>query len=225
MTLRSGLVEAFAVVSSLAVHGGLALAFGDPPAREPAPVFVAAKVIPPRPPLPPEPVVEAAPPPPPKPEPKKAAEIAAPPAPASPETVAPRRVVQGLSASSFAPGSGVAVRAGNTLSVAAEGPGAALDAIPSFAAAVERPKCRRPPLSIPDSVRRDRVEGLVGILFDVGADGRVSNVRVTDSLTPDADAACVSAWSGTHCKPGTDGTVAVPVADMPFTCRFEAITP
>jgi protein TonB len=237
--VRAGFVEAMAIVASLAVHGGVVAALGNPPERAPKPVFVAARIVlpkPPPPPLPSEPAPEVAPEPldEPKPEPRKAPEppptpapvASAPPPPAQAEPL-PRRVVQGLSASSFAPGSGtgVAVRAGNTLSAAAVGHGAPLDAIPTYAAAVERPKCKKPSLKIPDSVRRDRVEGLVGITFDVAADGRVSNVRVTDPLSPDADAACVSAWSGTTCKPGTDGSAAVAVTDVPFTCRFEAITP
>lgn len=96
---------------------------------------------------------------------------------------------------------------------------------PTFATVAERPKCKRPPLAVPESVRIARVEGTVEITFDVSADGAVENLRVQRGLTADAEAACVTAWATTRCRPGTDGVNPVRVTDVPFTCTFKAITP
>lgn len=239
--MRRYSVETLALGISLTVHSAGWWALGDtPPPREPR-IFVAATIVPPELPPPPPP----APTPPPPPEPAPAAPTPAPrpqPAEAPPPPSAeppppeppqaeptPRRIVQGLSASSFAPGSGsgLAVRAGNSVGVAAQGAGASLDAIPlpDFGSVAERPKCQRPPLSIPDSVRRDQIEGVVAIEFDVSADGTVRNVRVVRGLSTEADAACVEAWQSVRCRPGSDGAQPVAVQSMPSTCRYEAIRP
>jgi len=180
------------------------------------------------------------PPPPPPPEPKKppatrAAPVpfqettaAPPPEAAPPPTNRPVRRVTGLSATSFAPGSGsgLQVNAGTTLAGASGSERMTLDeaavAVP-FAAVTTQPRCPRPALTVPDAVREAGIEGTVRVVFDVAADGRVRDVRLTGGLHPDADAACVAAWAAVRCRPGQQGDTPVTVTQMPYLCTFKAV--
>ncbi len=214
-------------------------AFPDGAAPEKADTWVEMTVVQPPPPPPvQEVVVEPLPPPEapkPKPKPKPVPEkvefkdtTKQPQPEDAPPTKKPVRRVVGLSASSFAEGSGngVSARAGTTL-----GSGSKTDTMSieeaatsvAYGAVTTRPKCSQPPLEVPESVIEAEVEGQVKIVFDVDGTGKVRNVRVTRKLHPGADAACVSAWTQARCKPGQQGSDAVTVTNMPYYCTFKAI--
>ncbi len=177
------------------------------------------------------------PPPPPEPElpkpprPPKVVEYTA--EPTLPDPVAPPdtptqsvRRVQGLNSASFLPGSGsgVAARAGTSLTVkATEETMTREEATVSWAAATSPPRCPRPALEAPATVKKAGIQGSVEVLLDVGADGKIDAARVTRPLHPDADAACLAAWSAVRCTPGKVGNDAVGVAGLPHTCTFRAV--
>lgn len=148
-----------------------------------------------------------------------------------PDPPPPVRRVQGLSASSFAEGSstGIQLRAGNSLAIAAEESGMTLDEAEqtgepvAYSVVTTAPRCRKPKLDVPTSVRADGVEGTVSLLLDIGADGSVLDVDVVRGLTPDADAACVAAWQRARCRPGRQGQTPVAVLDLPHSCTFKAL--
>ena len=225
-------IPALGLGLSLGVHA--AIAFG---VRVEAPVQAAVDqwlpmtvVAPPPPPPPPPPVAEPAPPP----SPRKvkfqetAKEPPPPDAPPPPPSPKPVRRVTGLSASSFAQNgtSGVSARAGTTLGDAPVGKGLTLEEAKesvAYAAVASRPSCSRPILDVPEAVAKEGVEGEVRVLFDVGSDGKVVNVRVTGPLHPAADEACARAWTRARCKPGKQGETPVTVTEMPYFCRFKAV--
>lgn len=141
----------------------------------------------------------------------------------------PRRVVQGLSGNSFAPGTGpgVAVRAGNTLGTKAEGAGLkpeeATQTTFRFAAVTTQPKCEVPRPEVPPEVIEQEPTGKAKILFDVSESGAVTNVRIVERLIPAADEACLAAVRKARCKPGKQDDQAVVVTDYPWFCSFRAL--
>lgn len=177
---------------------------------------------------------EAPQPPPPEPEKPKPRKLSVPlpntpPDPTPPPPDAPTqavRRVQGLNTNSFLPGgnSGLSVRAGTSLSTKAGSETMGLDeAAISWAAASAAPKCPRPALETPKSVKASGLQGKVELLLEVGSDGSVSSVVVTRSLSPDADAACVAAWKSVRCTPGKRGDERVAVTGLPHSCTFKVI--
>lgn len=185
----------------------------------------------------PPPPPEAPPPPPPEPEPPKPKpkpekvefkDTVKEPPPEQPPPEKQIRRVQGLTASSFAQGSGTgfAARAGTTLATRATDETLTVEEAArsvSFIAATVQPKCRHPTLEVPQEVIDAEIEGTVDVLFDVTAQGAVVDVRVTRGLDPAADAACVRSWMQARCKPGRKGDTAVTVTNMPHGCRYKAI--
>ncbi len=183
---------------------------------------------------------EAPPPPEPEPEPEKPKP---PPAPVKfedtvktppPEAAPPPRKVRrvtGLSANSFAKGSGtgVSVRAGTTLSQKAGKETMGLDEAKgpiSYTATTTRPKCRKPPLNeitVPPEIREQGIEGTVHVQLDISATGKVEAVRVTRPIHPVADRACASMWRRARCKPGKQGDTPVPVLQIPHRCTYKAL--
>ena len=219
---------------------------GAPPPRRDT--WVELAVVPPPP--PPEPVVAPPPPEPepapepkpkpkpnpkpkpkPEPEPQKVDfdETTTEPQPEdAPPTTKPVRRVVGLSASSFAEGSGsgTTARAGTTLGSGSKSETMSIDEAKetvAYGAVATRPRCSQPPLTVPEDVIADGVEGQVKVVFDVDGTGRVQNVRLTRRLHPSADAACVAAWKQARCKPGKQGKTPVTVTNMPYYCTFKAI--
>lgn len=221
-------------VVSIGFHVALALLLvtNPEPARKAAQwVQVQVAQKPPPPPLPPPP------PPPPKATPPKPKPVAfqdipavppppaAPPPPEAAPAPPPRRVVQGLSANSFSAtaGTGLAVRAGNTTQVAAEGKGMDLSEANgprAWAAVSSRPKMDfRPVFEVPDDARKANVEGTVQVRLDVDASGAVTAVRVVSApLGHGVEDACVAAWRRSTWKPALQDGVAVAITGMPQTC-------
>lgn len=168
---------------------------------------------------------------PPKPKPKPVAfkDIpATPPPPDAAPTPAPRRIVQGLTANSFAnSGSGLSVRAGNTTLAAADGRGLTLDeanAPRAWAAVATRPKMVFQPVFIaPDEARKANAEGTVQVRLDIDDTGAVTRVTIVSTpLGYGIEAACGSAWRKARFKPAMQDGRAVAVTGMPQYCVVAA---
>ena len=167
----------------------------------------------------------------PKPEPRKVQVRVE---PAEPDPVPPppdlppqsARRVHGLNPNSMVPGTngGFSARVGTNLTTKA-GPETMKpeEAAVSWAAASVAPKCPKPALTVPESIRKAGVHGSVEILLDVGADGRVADVRVVKPLHAEADVACVSAWESVRCAAGRLGESPVGVTGLPHTCTFRLV--
>ncbi len=150
-----------------------------------------------------------------------------PPPPAEPPPKTVRRV-QGLSASSFAPGAntGLSVNAGNSLQVAATGEKMAIDEaggplLPRAYTAVSKlPKLKSaPPLEVPEEAKKALIEGTITVKLDLDEEGRVVKVAVLRGLGMGLDEACVAAWKASRWTPGEQDGVAVPVQGVPQACK------
>ncbi len=141
----------------------------------------------------------------------------------------PVRTVQGLSATSFAAGSGVgfSVRAGTTVRTRATDELMDLDQASksvAFSALTRQPRVRsKPPLRVPQSVQDLRLTGVIQVLVDIDDQGEVSEVRLVEGLHPEADRACLEAWRGASFTPAMQGETAVAVRNAPFRCRIEQV--
>ncbi len=226
------------VVASILAHVLLAwLIYQNPEAVEKVEQWVEMTVM-----APPPPPLEPPPPPPEVPKPKKkkerpkkvkAEQTAEKPPPEADagevQDEKPVRRIQGLSASSFGTGgsTGFSVRAGTSLGVAATDETMSLDEAKeavAYGAVAERPKCKKPKTTAPQSAVDDEVEGTVEVLFDVTSDGQVTNVRVVQGIRPDVDQNCIRAWSSVQCTPGKllDNSP-VMVTDMRYLCTYKGI--
>lgn len=194
---------------------------------------VLSETEPPPPPPPPELPVE--PPPPPK-ERRKVVEFeetVEDPTPDAPVESTPAdkpvRVVQGLSATSFAAGSGVgfSVRAGTTVRARANDDLMDLDEAASsvaFSSVTRQPRVKsKPALSVPQSVQDQRLTGVIKVLVDIDDQGEVTEVRLVEGLHPEADRACLEAWRAASFSPAMQGETAVAVRNAPFRCRIEQL--
>ena len=238
-----------AIPASILFHVGLAfLLINTPPPKPKAKeVWIEMEVVEPPPPEPPmveEKIPEPPPPEPPKPVVKKkvkkidfqdippeSTEPVNEPPPEPPPTKKKVQRVQGLNASSFAQNgnTGLSVRAGTTLSTAATDQTIDIEEAKestaiSYAAATTQPRLKkRPALQIPQSIIDNQIEGTVKIVIDIGADGTVLEARVTKSLNPEADQACVDSWQNAIFKPAKQGDNAVAITNFPRQCRFKAM--
>jgi TonB family protein len=85
------------------------------------------------------------------------------------------------------------------------------------------PKCRKPDMSAPPEVRAAGIEGTVEVLLDVDEHGTVVRGVVVESLSPEADAACLAAWKQTRCDAAKMADAPVAVREVPFRCTFQAM--
>ena len=226
-----------AVGMSIAFHVALALfLIANPGATKKAAEWVEMSVQQPPPPPPPPPEPDPAEPEPPKPKPKAVKfEETTPNPPPTPEAApppdpTPRRVVrqvQGLSASSFAPGAGtgLTVRAGNSTSVRATGDGMSLDDASgafqsrAYTAVTTAPRVRsQPSLEVPEEAKKANIQGAVEVSVDIDARGRVVNVRLVKGLGYGIDEACLAAWKRSTWKPGEQDGTPVGVLGIPQKC-------
>jgi protein TonB len=170
-------------------------------------------------PPPPEPEPEK-----PKPKPVEKAEAVPPPEEAPPPPPrAPIRIAQGLSASSFAPGSGTSfdVRAGSTTMAKAGADLMTLDE-------ANGPPCTDPPVAakikikpmmeVPQEAKDANVEGPISVLIDIDSEGRVTAARVQKGLGHGTDEACVAAWLKARFKPATRCGTPVAMKGVPQRC-------
>jgi protein TonB len=184
-------------------------------------------VEPPPPPEPP-PVVEEAPKPKPKPEPVAVQTIVETPEPEPPKPV---RRVQGLSASSFARGSGtgITVRAGTTTATHATEELMGIDDSTNFdplpIAAVSRlPRLRyKPPVNVPEEAIAAGAEGRLDLLLDLDTKGRVIKVTSKGTLGFGLDEACADAARRMRYAPAVLNGEAVPVTGVRFPCVIKAL--
>ena len=63
----------------------------------------------------------------------------------------------------------------------------------SYTSATKQPRLKkRPPLKIPESIKKDGIEGIVKIVIDIDETGVVVAARIKRSLRSDADQACLA---------------------------------
>ena len=183
-------------------------------------------------PLPPEPEVEPPPPepepvvePPPEPEVVEFAEIEPPPE----EKPPPRRIIQGLSASSFAQGSGtgIQVRAGTTVQVEATDDLMDLEEAPSvhFASVTEPPRLRgsAPAIEVPKEAIEAGVEGSWTVYVNIDAAGSAIEARMSSEVGYGIDAACISAWKRSRWRAGKKDDNPIAVNGIPMKCTIRAL--
>lgn len=237
-----GWVRAGALPVSVALHVLVALIL----VSRPAPVRAAAEwvemavVRPPPPPVVEQPLPE------PKPEPRRPRK---PDAVAFEDTVAeappedagdaapeerPTRVVrhiQGLSASSFAEGSGtgLAVRRGTSTGLAATDETLGLhdqagyELLPIATVTTQPRGCTRPPVDVPKEAIAAEYEGTLRMTLDLDETGRVIGVAFLDHADFGVEAACRTAALAMRCRPARRGDVPVPVTGMPHRCTIKAL--
>jgi periplasmic protein TonB len=164
----------------------------------------------------------------PKPKPVEKAEAVPPPEEAPPPPRAPIRIAQGLSASSFAPGSGTSfdVRAGTTTMAKAGPDTMSLDE-------ANGPACTDPPVAakikvkpmmeVPDEAQKAGVEGQITVLVDIDAEGRVTSARVQKGLGYGTEDACVAAWLKARFRPASRCGTPAPMNGVPQRCTVDAI--
>ncbi|MDP2312121.1 MAG: energy transducer TonB [Pseudomonadota bacterium] len=228
-------VRASAVGVSIGIHVLLAIfVITNPAQARKASEWVEvalSETKPPPPPIEPEPPKPE----PPKPKPKVVKFEDITPTPTPPTNAPPpeptRRVVrqvQGLNTNSFTPGAGtgLAVRAGNTTGVAAgkdtmslneaTGP---FEARP-YTSVTKAPRLQwSPMMDVPDEAKKARLNGLIKVLLDLDAKGKVTRVQVVQGLGYGADEACVAAYRKSQWKPAENDGVAVAVLGVPESCQ------
>ena len=139
--------------------------------------------------------------------------------------------MQGLKATSFAQTgtSGLQVRAGTTLHTQATDEILSIEDAKnatsiSYAAATKQPKLKkRPPLDIPEVLKKEGIEGTVKIVIDIDDSGNVSESRLIKGLHPEADKACLESWKKAIFIPAQQGKNPVGVSNFPRRCRFQAM--
>lgn len=175
-----------------------------------------------RPPPEPEPEPEK-----PKPKPVEKAETVPPPEVAPPPRP-PIRIAQGLSASSFAPGSGTSfdVRAGTTTMAKAGPDTMTLDEAngPPCADAPVAAKIKiKPMMEVPEEAQKAGIEGQITVLVDIDAEGRVTAAQVQKGLGYGTDDACVAAWLKARFRPASRCGTPVAMNRVPQRCTVDAI--
>jgi len=142
----------------------------------------------------------------------------------------PRRI-QGLSASSFAKGSGtgLTVRAGTTTAAKATDELIGIDDATGFdplpIASVSRlPRLRyKPPVKVPDEAAAAGIEGELELLLDLDNKGRVTKAVVNGELGFGIEEACQAAARRMRYAPAVLDGNAVPVTGVKFRCEIKAI--
>lgn len=205
-----------------------------PETREAASQWVDMVVNEPKPPPPPPP--EEKPPdekPKPKPKPIDARDIPKTPPPETPPPVdAPpptaaspaRRVVQGLSANSFATGgtTGLSVNAGNSLATGDSKDKMSIQdaAAPRAYTDVQKQARIRTKhdMVVPPEAQKAAIAGEIKVSLTIGADGHVKAVKILKDLGYGTGDACRDAWMGSTFVPAEHNGVPVEVLNYPQAC-------
>jgi protein TonB len=144
----------------------------------------------------------------------------------------PVRRVQGLSATSFAPGAGtgLSVRAGNTTAVAASGKGLSLTDANGFlvrpaSAVATQPRLvwEPPALDVPEAARDARAQGTIEVELDVDGEGRVARAVLVRDIGFGTGEACVAAWRTSRWKPGLHDGQPLTVTGIRKLCTVRGV--
>ena len=155
----------------------------------------------------------------------------APPDQPPPDKPRPRRIVQGMSASSFAKGAGTGLtaNAGTSLGVAQTQEKMEINdakewtSLP-FASVTVRPKLRNaPPVQVPQEAIDEGIEGTWTMTLTISAKGRVSDLKIPQAIGYGIDAACRNAWLASRWKPGEKDGTPVAVTGLPYKCQIKAM--
>lgn len=135
--------------------------------------------------------------------------------------------VAGLSANSFATGTGTnfAVRAGNSMMAADEGKGMSLEEAArtprAYTSAGTPPKVRRvPTMGYTDAASRAGVRGRIDVVLTIDPAGKVTDVKVVKGVGYGMDELCVERWRQSEWRPATSGGMAVTVNGVPAWCTL-----
>ena len=149
-----------------------------------------------------------------------------------PEQRKPVRLTQGLSASSFAEGSGTGVnaRAGNSTSVAAGKDTMTIDEATGpfvsqpYASVTTKPRMKSvPPVEVPAEAQKAEVQGSWTILLDIDVNGAPTSATFGGQVGFGVEEACVAAWMRSRWKPGLQDGVPVPVKGIPMKCVIKIV--
>lgn len=142
------------------------------------------------------------------------------------------RQVQGLNANSFAPGAstGLSVRAGNSTGVAAGKDSMSLSEASGpfqarpYTAVSKAPRLQwSPMMDVPEEARKANVKGIVKVVLDLDAKGKVTRVQIIQGLGFGVDEACAAAYRKSQWKPAEQDGVAVAVIGVPESCAVNEI--
>ena len=209
-----------------------ALAVSSPTARKQASQWVEIAIQDPAPPPPPaDPEPPKPEPPKPRPAPKVVKFEDTVPTPSAPPEPAPAprvvRQIQGLTANSFAQGSGtgLTVRAGNSTAVRAGTETMTLDEATGpftprpYTAVTTAPRLRwSPTMVVPEEAQKAGVTGLVDVVLDIDPSGKVVRVRVLSDLGYGTGAACAEAFEKSKWKAAEHDGTPVAVTGVPQSC-------
>lgn len=148
-----------------------------------------------------------------------------------PDKPRPRRIVQGMSANSFAEGAGtgLSANAGTSLGVAQSDEKMEIDdakewtSLP-YASVTVRPKLRNvPPIQVPQEAIDEEIAGTWNITLTISAEGRVSDLKIPKAIGYGIDQACRDAWMASRWKPGEKDGTPVAVTGLPYKCQIKAM--
>ena len=148
-----------------------------------------------------------------------------------PDKPRPRRIVQGMSANSFAEGAGTGfdANAGTSLGVAQSDQKMEIDdakewtSLP-YASVTVRPKLRNfPPIQVTQEAMDEGVTGKWKISMTIDENGRVKEVKIPKAIGYGLDKACRDAWMASRWKPGEKDGTPVTVTGIPGVCEIKAL--
>ena len=137
--------------------------------------------------------------------------------------------MQGLSASSFAAGSGtgIQVRAGTTVRTRATDELMDLEETPSmhYASVTDPPRLRGAPpaVTVPQEAIDEGIEGSWTVWVNIDAAGQAVEAEMAERVGYGIDGACIAAWKRSRWRPGAKDGVPVAVNRIPMTCTIRAL--
>ena len=139
--------------------------------------------------------------------------------------------MQGLSASSFAVGSGtgVSASAGTTTMTQQSDDRMSIDEATEFSnvpftSTTTPPRLRSvPEITVPQAAIDNEIEGTWTVLLNVNPKGQVVRARMLKDVGYGIDEACIDAWKQSRWKPGKKDGVPVGVTGIPRKCSIKAL--